>query len=114
MNKNYFGKGCIEVVRNLARLVDQGRYMTRNEFHKLCEEESFLRNLQKEYPDTVKFDFFNPDSSLFIKENYKNFNEALCSYANVTVMEDYGLENNALLLAINFCIAILDDEASDA
>lgn len=114
MNKNYFGKGCIEVVRDLTRLVDQGRYMTRNELHKLCEEESFLRNLQKEYPDTVKLIYFNPNSSLFIKEDYEHFNEALGSYANVAIMEEYGLENNALLLAINFCIAILDDEDSEA
>ena len=109
MSKDYFRKGCVEVVRDLARLIDQGKYMTRNEFHKLCEEESFLRNLQKEYPDTVKFIYFNPDSSLFIKEDYEHFNKALGSYANVAVMEDYGLENNALLLAINFCIAILDE-----
>jgi len=76
--------------------------MTRNVFHKLCEEESFLRNLQKEYPNTVRFIYFNPDSSLFIKEDYEHFNEALViSYANVAVMEDYGVENNALLLAMN-------------
>lgn len=76
--------------------------MTRNEFHKLCEGESFLCNLQKEYPNTVRFIYFNPDSSLFIKEGYEHFNEALViSYANVAVMEDYGVENNSLLLAMN-------------
>ncbi|MHA1107315.1 MAG: hypothetical protein ACTSPN_16610 [Promethearchaeota archaeon] len=64
-------------------------------------ESHFFAILKKEYPNTVRFIYFNLDSSLFIKEGYEHFNETLVSYTSATVMEDYGVENNALLLAIN-------------
>jgi hypothetical protein len=107
MNIDYFKKGCKELIRELTRLVDKGKYMSRDEFHEICKDHSFLDNLIKKYPDIVILEYFNPNSTLFNKENYNYFNESLGSHANAVVMEDYGLEKNALLLAVNLCISIL-------
>ncbi len=107
MDKDFLRKGCKELIRELCRLVDAGESMDRSKFHELCEQERFIDFLFIRHKDSVKLDYLNKNSSLCKSEVLAYFNNALSRYGNATVMEDFGLQHNALLLGINFAVEIM-------
>lgn len=53
--------------------------------------------------------YLNKSSPLFDAEIKDYVNNAFGRYANVVVMEDFGLKDNALLLGINISLSILKE-----
>jgi hypothetical protein len=109
MNKAYAQEGVRELIRELCRLIDSGESMARGEFHDLCEQERFIAALFTRHKDKITLEYLNKHSPLCNPEILAFFNNALGRHANVVLMEDFGLKNNALLLGVNLCTAILHE-----
>lgn len=93
---------CEELMTALCRLVDSGRSIDKDRFHDLCGKEGFIEHLFLDHGDFVQLEFLDKNSTICKPENLEYINNALDRYANATVMEDFGLRNNAYMLAINF------------
>jgi len=109
VDKDFLRKGCKELIRELCRLVDSGESMDRSKFHELCEQEHFIDFLFTRYKDLVQMEYLNKNSSLCKSEVLAYFNNAMSRYGNASVMEEFGLQHNALLLGINFAVHIMED-----
>ena len=104
---------CKELVRELCRLVDSGCSISSDQFHDLCENERFVEHLFLEHGDLVQLSFLDKNSTVCEPENLEYINNAFGRHANAVVMEDYGLKNNAYLLAVNFVVQILREIAEE-
>lgn len=107
MDKDFLRKSCKELIRELCRLVDAGEAMDRTQFHDLCEQERLVDFLSTRYKDFVRLDYLNKNSPLCKSEVLAYFNNAMSRYGNATVMEEFGLQHNALLLGISFAVEIM-------
>lgn len=107
MDKQFLRKGCTELIRELCALVDRGKSMDRSQFHDLCEQERFIDFLFTEYTGSIRIEYLNKTSSLCKSEVLSYFNEAMSRHANVVLMEDFGLKDNALLMAINVVLSVM-------
>ena len=111
-NENmYFA--CAELVRELSRLIDSGHSLDRDKFHDICDKERFVDHLVTEHGDFVQLEFLDKNSTICKPENLEYINNAFGRHGNAAVMEDFGLKNNAYLLAINFVVQILREIADE-
>lgn len=109
MNRNYAKDAINEVIRDFCRLVDSGVTIDRDSFHDICEKEGLTDFLLSEraHSGRTKLYHLDENSPLFDAEIKAYVNNAFGRHANVVVMEDFGLKNNALLLGINISLSIL-------
>lgn len=110
MDKNNLTNATKELIRELCRLADDGVVMPRDEFHANCEGERFVEFLLLKYGEKVVLDYFKKSSSLRKQETVDCINNAFSRYANAQVMEDFGLENNAIFFAVNIAVEFLSRE----
>lgn len=109
MNRNYAEDTVKELIQSLCRLIDSGVAMNRDVFHDTCEKERFIDFLLSGYKDQMKLCHLNEGFPIFDAEIKDYLNNAFGRHANVVVMEDFGLKNNALLLGINISLTILEE-----
>ena len=114
MNNKHATSAVHEIIREICRLVDSGHSMTRDRFHELSEQERFIAFLAEKYSSTIKLYYLADSSPLFEKDTSSFIENAFGRHANTVVMEDFGLKSNALLLAINICLAILREINGEA
>ena len=107
MDKEFARESTYELIRELCRLIDRGIVMTRDQFHELCDQERFVDFLFVQHKEGLRLEYLDEQSTLCKADVLEYINNAFGRHANVVVMEDFGLKNNALLLALNTCVAIL-------
>ena len=110
INKDQLVHACQSVIRNLLILADKGCFLDRTEFHNSCEKESFIPLLKEKFKD-VKYDLLYVDKStdIFKPKISEYFENAMDRHANTVMMEDFGLQNNALYLGINIVLLIINE-----
>ena len=109
MDKESLRKGCVELVRELCRLIDSGFTLDRTRFHELCEQERFIDYLLIEFKGNILLDYLDKQSGLCEQAVLNDMNSALSRHANAVVMEDYRLKGNAYLLAVNIAVAVMQE-----
>ena len=104
MDRENMHFACEELVRELCRLVDSGCSIDIDRFDDLCDKERFIEHLFLDHGDFVQLPFLDKNSTNCRTENLDYINDAFGRHAGEG---DYGLNNNAYLLAINFVVQIL-------
>ncbi|HVY05215.1 MAG TPA: hypothetical protein VHB46_04490 [Burkholderiales bacterium] len=106
MNVAYFRSSCRELVQALCALVDQGEVLSRAKFHELCEKERFIEYLFDTYGDKLRMPHLEKTSTICDPAVLTYIENGFARHANVAVMEEFGLRNNVMLMAVNIAVAI--------
>lgn len=111
MNKENLIYAATELVRDLCILADNGVVLSKDKFHSLCEKQQFIDYLLlgENFPVKIRLDFFSRTSGIAQPETVDYVNDAFDRHANAIIMEDFGLKNNALYLAINIAVSVLQE-----
>jgi hypothetical protein len=101
MNQEFLVKGCIEINRELIRLVDKGVFISCSKMSGLCRERklvSFIDEKQNERK-CLNYFFKHEKSLLFDQDNFDYFFEQMEGYTQEYGPETWGLkrESNGLL-----------------
>ncbi|HEY0209502.1 hypothetical protein [Acerihabitans sp.] len=108
LKADHLRDGCQSLVRELTRLSQLRKPLSIDEFYEYTANELFLKKIFELYGgDIISLGILDHKNIVHDQELINYIENAFSRHSNAVSPEDYGVNDNAYLLAINIAVAIL-------